>query len=240
MVIKVPRYITNSTREPWDCISEKFEFIEEWLNLWRIQTHEDAINLDGNKLQWYDRSRDKFIDPWLQIPYVKQVDNDAVIENFNEAKQLLEYVKPLIEERRISIEFLNLWGDLCERYGYLSSAFFSLESELGYERAKIKGKEAKNRDSQRQWLAHILLDHLENGKKPKDAERKAAQLIKDIIEHKAFTELFDADWFKVMVNANGTLKATYCQNHFSKKTMKELVKKPVDKLPPVKFNFPKT
>jgi len=138
-------------------------------------------------------------------------------------RELLPYIHQSIEERQMSLEFVQQWGKFMFCHGYLASYFFEDSDDVGAQRAGS----VRTRDAQRKWVATLIIALEKKGLKRQQAETRILEHIKHILElfqtdlkeAKRVYHGFDAQWFRLILGLEAEranqLGSTYRQNKFN-------------------------
>ena len=79
-------------------------------------------------------------------------------------RDLLPYIHQLLDEKKLTPEFVQQWGKIMFCHGYIASYVFDDTDGLALKRAGVKTGKLRSKDTQRKWLAHILLRLIDGGK----------------------------------------------------------------------------
>jgi hypothetical protein len=213
-------------RQFWDRLEECFFFMECNL-LSRVETEDEALERTES-----DKDREHY---GGLIRYRDTDDRENLLYFLENGRELLPIVRELLAQRKLSQEFFIKWADLNYCHGWVSNAIFSGGDDLGYSRAGLEGTKAKSRDLQRRWVARLLLAELDRGKPQQLAERDVARRLNRAKNEGSLPKEIIDDWLNKIIHQNGQLRATYCQKHFSKNTIRQLASEPAEGLPPLDF-----
>jgi hypothetical protein len=169
---------------------------------------------------------------WLSgvnaYPIRNAFDPDLVSQYFEIGRSLVPRLEQLFATRTATVEFLSAWGLFCEATSFLQALYFTHTDDLGQVRAKIKGIEKCSRGKQRIWVAKLLCQRMDAGRRRKEAEKDVAKAIRLMIESGPLPDGFEKAWF---VNLLAKL-STYSQKHLPDKKVRELSAEPSDDIPP--------
>lgn len=212
--------------EMWEVLWEQFDHVRHVLWELPLETEEEAlankrhseiggrVHRDGMNAIRY-RNTGGELD---QRDYFYQMGRD-----------LLPYVHQALDERKLTPEFVQQWGKIMFCHGYIASYVFDDTDDLSNVRKGGGGR----KDTQRRWIAHILLALLQHGHGDGDARAIAGQYVRDLVARKAYPQGFGEKWFRNMADSEGTLAATYDAQHMYRKRIEELVAGGSDGIPPI-------
>jgi hypothetical protein len=218
--------LPSSYDEFWQRLEESFFFMEADL-LHPVETREEALAREES-----DKCREHF---GGLIRYRDTDDRDNLLYFRERGIELLAEVRWLLDQRKFTRRLFIRWGELNFCHGWISNAIFSGGDDLGYHRAAIEGTTAKSRDSQRRWVARLLVVELDRGKPRQVAERDVARRITQVRETGSLAEIVSDEWLAKILHNNGQLRATYSQKHFPEKLIRQLASEPAEDMPPLDF-----
>lgn len=212
----LPGYLKHATRtddERWDHMQWRFRDLCDLIEHHLVETREEAI---GKKTDQGWRRTHKADRAWLMIPRVKAVNDSWVNEQLEFARSQVEWLEVAFRRREQSIEFLEKWGSFCCACGAIELLYQSESDDWTQERAGRAGKDATSTEKQKRWASHYLVREFDRLKSRPRADDALQRLIKSIIcGGTPIPELFDRDWFRRMLNAEGTLREAYQQKRLS-------------------------
>lgn len=220
--------IPGNEDEFWEILRDHFNHAHQILWEAPVETRKDA-------LAGIYRAKPKG-SPMEAIRYRNTSNEYDNREHFLKiGRDLLPFIHQSIDERRMSIEFVQQWGKFMFCHGYLASYFFEDSDDL----TNVRAASVRTRDPHRKWLAHFFLQYREQGLTRAKSEKRIVTKIKSIIsefetnEKSAEARYAPADkkWFTALITS-GYLTATYDAKHFSFKSM-ELLHKLDIPIPPV-------
>lgn len=215
--------LPSSEAEMWDVLGEQFEFARMVLAETPVETREEALSGSSWK-----RSV-----PGFAIRYRGVSEENDLREHYLEMGQgLLDPVAEAISARQMTPEFMQQWGQLMFCHGYLASYALDDSDDLAHQRAGYRTAEKRSKDSQRHWLARLIVPLVDRGMSREQAEERVGEIVADILRRKVFSEGFAADWYAPMLTG-GYLASTYDSKHFSLKRMRALVAEPAGDIPPI-------
>lgn len=220
-VLRIP----SDESDMWDLLWEQFEYVRHILYELPVEDKEGALTN-----VFHDRGDGKINRGRMAVIRYRDTGDelDQRDHYLDLGRELLPYVHQALDEKKLTPEFVQQWGKVMFCHGYIASYVFDDTDDLTNVR---KGK-LGNRDSQRKWLAHIIVPLRNSGMIREEAEKIAAMKVEDALLDEQLRGGFSLEWFKPMLTG-GYLAATYDNKHFSMKRMRELIKEPTDDIPPI-------
>jgi hypothetical protein len=152
-------------------------------------------------------------------------ENDQREHFLGMAKDLLPLVQRDIQERLLSPQFVQRWGQLLFCHGYAVSFILDDGDHVAAERARYNGARSVQLDAAatNAALAQLVVWFMDNRQQPrKRAERSAAQTITAFLQAKS-SELSDEDraWFEGMIR-KGSITGRARQKRSSDAELREM------------------
>ena len=86
-------------------------------------------------------------------------------------------------------------------------------------------------EARRRWVACLLANELDAGRDRQDAQKRVAARIRHILDSGP-THGFPIDWYRVLLNSDGELRASYNRSQLPDKTARILATKDQPDIPP--------
>lgn len=200
-------------KELWEILSEHFKYIEHVLYDHPVETEDDAL-----KLTYRDKKRRG---GGLRVIRYRGVSEelDSRDHYLRLGQELCPLVAQLLDERRLTPEFVQVWGQVMFCAGWIASHLFDDTDSL----AQARGGRGGRKDKQRIWVSRTILEFLGKGQKRIEAEKSTVERIKHILQTKAFPPGLDEKFFKSII-AGDRLRESYTSKRLSKVDMKKIIK----------------
>lgn len=183
---------------------------------------------------------DRYADQTQSCIRYRETDLDHRERYYDLGRSLLHRVWELIEGRRLTPEFVQLWGVLMFSFGHTVNYQWDDSPVLVTAKAAAASARRRNLIPQRRWLAHILYPKAKMRGKRADAEAYAIDLLERVI-HRGGVDGFPAAWFRAILRKTGSkgweLKTTFDQNNFSVEEMRYARTRGRSGLPPIEEKF---
>jgi hypothetical protein len=223
----VPPYMRLNSDELWETLRATFEDDAAFIQSLRLEDRDEAVDRSS------PREIGSTIRHSLLIPYRRTDDADELGQCLEYARRVIPELRELFSARIATPEFLHYWGAFQCACGLINACYFSRGDDLGPLRSKIKGSEARSKDTQYRWVARLLRQQFEKRGSRQLAERDVAKGIDNFIKGGTFPEDFDREWFECILGADRQLRSTYCRKHLSFEQLQEYAAAPGDDLPPL-------
>lgn len=221
--------IPANEKELWEALWEQFEFVRHVLWDLEVETKEEALDNDYHERENGSVSRDGM----GVIRYRDTGDHlDQRDHYLAMGRNLLPYIHQSLDERRLTPGFVQQWGKIMFCHGYIASYVFDDTDDLTPTRAGRKTGELRSKDTQRKWIAHIMIPLIDNGIKRELAQELAVQHVEAALRDEVLRGGFPESWFRPIIK-HGELVATYDSKHFAVKAMRKLIDEPTDDIPPI-------
>lgn len=207
----------------WKMVEENWRHAAHTLHL-QLQSREEALLTD------------RYADQSQSCIRYRETDCDYRERYYELGRGLLDRVWVLIEERRLTSEFVQLWGVLMFSFGHTVNYQWDDSPVLVAAKAAAASARRRNLIPQRRWLAHILYPRAKVRGKRADADAYAIDLIERVIDQGG-VDGFPATWFQSILRKNGSkareLKTPFNQNNFSVEEMRYARTRGRSGLPPI-------
>ncbi|MDU0343033.1 hypothetical protein [Bosea rubneri] len=211
----------------WEMAEENWRHAAATLHL-HLQSREEALLAD------------RYADQSVSCIRYRETDHDCRERYYDLGRGLLDRVGGLIEERKLTPEFIQLWGVLMFSFGHTVNYQWDDSPVLVAAKAAAASARRRNMIPQRRWLAHVLYPKAKIRGKRRDAEAYAIDLIERVIKQRG-VDGFPASWFKSMLRKEDSkdvaLKTPFDQHNFSVKEMRYARTLGRSGLPPIERKF---
>lgn len=211
----------------WEMTEENWRHAAHTLYL-QLQTRKEALLAD------------KYADQSQSCIRYRDTDYNYREIYYELGRGLLDRVRKLIEERKLTPEFVQLWSVLMFSFGHTVNYQWDDSPVLVAAKAAAASARRRNLIPQRRWLAHILYPKAKMRGKRGDAEAYAIDLLERIIRQGG-VDGFPAAWFRSILRKKDSkaweLKTTFDQNNFSVEEMRYARSRGRSGLPPIEEKF---
>jgi hypothetical protein len=179
----------KSEKEFWAIIEETFVQIEGALTAYPAETREEAL---AGTLR-----EGKFKDASLSFIRYRGLRDDLDSRDYflELGRRFLPEVARQIKVRRLTPKFAKNWGVVMMCHGFISAHI--LDDSDGLDR--VRSGQSGNKNTQRKWLAHLIIREIDSGQNRADAEVAVAEKIKAVLRSGSFPSGFDKTWFSSMI-----------------------------------------
>lgn len=158
-------------------------------------------------------------------------------------REVLPYIRSVLNDRRLTPQFIQQWGKVMYCFGYVSSHVFDDSNSFQLEHNRRKGGAALDRTPQRVFLARLLLWLINTKHTSRQrAEAATAKAIWELLDGVApLPQGFGEEWFRTLVKdvpRKDRIISTMEQKNASRQKLQELAAGDIDGVPPIEIIFP--
>jgi hypothetical protein len=172
--------------ELWQVLTDSLDLIEMTLLDTAVETEDAALE-----------ARDS---SFMSIRYrgvsVEEDNRDYFLEM---GRELLPLVRGAVAARDMSPGLIQRWGMLQFCHGYIAAHILDDTDPLVSRRAGLKRGRQVSKNTQRKWLAHVILGLRKMGWTRAEAEERVVEIIEQVRTSNSIGPGFDDAWYKVMI-----------------------------------------
>lgn len=225
-------YDDDATRIPtdendmWEALWQQFEYLRHVLSELPVETKEDAL---ANS--YHLETRGSVYRSGMTV--IRYRDTGPELDQRNHylemGRELLPYIHQVLDERKLTPQFVQQWGKIMYCHGHIASFVFDDTDDMTNQRKGYRGR----KDGQKRWIAHILLSLRDADFEPEEANRITGSFVANLIAKNRYPSGFPAKWFNKMADGEGCLATTYDVHRMYPKRVRELVAEGLDSIPPI-------